>query len=793
MPRDDSAPDAAPDLERMVAAVGLLSADRFTVDGEPCAGGPAAADAVDGWPTLAGEVPVVRKLAREIYHRLYTRGGAAGERMADAVARRDHLVRLSQANCGRGTWEPGWRISGPQEDGRVAVEKDGLTFWVTPDRLRPSDGLTPGSRCRVKVGKELRELQRGFYIAVGDGGKDGEEDEDEPLARFYWHLTAAGAAPFVRLLTASLNPTGIAFRAKVLSDPVSYRRADAGVLYLARRHEPALRDTIAAVWRGARGDLRPMVPLLTRQLAPGLGVAEDPGDGSSFGQHRSILVARGLWRAFQQERRTDAERLATVVETFRETGLDPSRPHLAPGSADSYLPLVPAPARDPEPRRRPAAASPGTLLAAARNIGDALVARAWWHEEKCNWMGRCRDEAAAPHEPVIPTSAALGCSLYDGTPGVALFLAELYAQTGGESYRRTARGAIRQALGRLRDEPGVLAARGLFAGRLGVAWAAGRSAELCAADDLAEDAESLLAATVAALATPAGGGEEHPSDLLAGNAGGILALLHLQRRTAAQSLLAAAVTLGDELCSRARKTGTTWSWEPFPAAGLAAGPPLTGLAHGAAGIGLALMELFAATGRADFLTGARRAFAYEAELFDAARRNWPDLRVYESDGRREGDGEPTFRTAWCHGAPGIVLSRLRALELDPEPSATYRDEAEAGLGTTLRVLDRLQETSGSDASLCHGVAGLGEVVLLAGQVLERKRYVARAEEAARKLLGHHGEKGDWPSGAPSRGPNPSLLLGDAGIGHWLLRLHAGPAVPSVLLPFWNRINRPAPG
>lgn len=803
-------PRPAIDLARMVAAVRILGEDRsvrFVVGGEPFEAAPPAAETAAA--ADASEEPAVRSLAQEIYQRLYTRAGPPQDWKSNPGARRQHLAGMSEANCGRGTWEPGWTVRGIEPDGRVSVVKDGLTFWARPERLRlAGQEIAAGARCRVRVGKELKELQPGFYIAVGDGdhpdgGPDAPPDEAGreagPLVRLYWHLTAAGAAPFLRRLTARLNAAGLPFRAKVLSDPGSYRRADAGVLYLDLDVYPAARRAVAAVYREVCGELRPSVPMLTRRLAPGLGVAEDPGDGQSFGQQRCRLVARGLWRAFEQGRTSAADRLEAVSLEFRQQGLDPCRPHLGAGSAAMYRRLSRVPARPAAARKagpRLGAATGGDLLAAARRLGDALCGSAYRYRERCGWMGRSPDEARTPDAPVIvPTAAALGCNLYGGTAGVGLFLAQLHAATGEEAYRETARGAALQALD-LADKPDGSSGPdgpdgrsplGFYSGLLGVAWAARRIAELVGCAGLRDEADRLLAEATA------GSGGEHLLDLIAGNAGGILALLALARSGAPGEPLRAAVALGEELCRAADRRDGTWSWAPLRASGGDFGTePLTGLSHGAAGMGLALLELSAATGRADFRDGARRAFAYEDLRFDETRGNWPDLRIFdgeEDDADAAGvDGKgrpPRFATTWCHGAPGIALARLRALQIDPGGAAVYRPAAVAGLATTARAVEQDLENPRFDASLCHGLTGLAEVLWTGGRILGEPRYRALAVEATRAILARHGARGDWPSGAPSRGPSPSLMLGEAGVGYWLLRLHAGEQgdrVPSVLLP-----------
>jgi hypothetical protein len=46
--------------------------------------------------------------------------------------------------------------------------------------------------------------------------------------------------------------------------------------------------------------MRPGTPVFTKFLAPGLGLAEDPGQGDSFGQHRCRLLADAMILAYEQ-------------------------------------------------------------------------------------------------------------------------------------------------------------------------------------------------------------------------------------------------------------------------------------------------------------------------------------------------------------------------------------------------------------------------------------------------------------------------------------------------------------
>src|SRR5262249_512631 len=77
-------------------------------------------------------------------------------------------------------------------------------------------------------------------------------------------------------------------------------------------------------------------PMFTKALAPGLGLAEDPGAGNSFGRARCEIVAQALWECHLKQITDPTGRAEFVRGAFRERGLDPARPYLNRDSADTY-------------------------------------------------------------------------------------------------------------------------------------------------------------------------------------------------------------------------------------------------------------------------------------------------------------------------------------------------------------------------------------------------------------------------------------------------------------------------
>ena len=404
--------------------------------------------------------------------------------------------------------------------------------------------------------------------------------------------------------------------------------------------------------------------------------------------------------------------------------------------------------------------APAALSVAAR-IADHLCDTAFRHGDRCTWMGMTQDAEDASDQ-VDFAYGTLGPELYGGSSGVALFLTEACRRTGDRRWRDTALAGITHALDRLDTIP-PQARAGFYTGHVGVAYAAaliGRSLERA---DLEAQAVAVLERLVGTA------DDDVVVDLLSGGTGAIAPLLALAVRLDRPALCDLAMRLARRTIATAIRSDDGWSW-PVAAGAIEAARPLTGLAHGAAGIGWSLLELGNATDSAEMTQAAQQAFRYENRWFRPAEDNWPDFR------EEDGEDAPTC-VAWCHGAPGIGLTRLRAVELGFD---AYRADAEAAMRTTRSSLADRDSWIDGDFSLCHGHSGLGEVLRYASRVLGRPEFAELVSEAAAAGAARFAdEPASWPCGV-RRGSNPSLMIGLAGIGYFFLGL-ADPALPSMLL------------
>jgi type 2 lantibiotic biosynthesis protein LanM len=437
---------------------------------------------------------------------------------------------------------------------------------------------------------------------------------------------------------------------------------------------------------------------------------------------------------------------------------------------ESSAPDTPADAS--APARNPA------WLEAAAALGARLCRDAVWDGARCNWLG---DSSEVVGQAWSVVHRAMGPELYDGTAGIALFLAHLHALTGERPFRTAAEGALRHVLSR-RGHVGQHAAVAFHSGKTGVAYVLAVAGQLLGSEEYRKIGRQI--------AEEAARVEPDPSlvDVISGSAGAIPALLDFAERFGGDAFQTAAIRHGEHLVSIARPgpAGTSWRTLEMDAR------DLTGYSHGAAGVALALLELFHRTGDERFRTVAEDGFRYERSHFSPQYGNWPDFRSMEAMGYGAGTGEPSYSLAWCHGAPGIGLSRVRAWQLTGDPA--YRQEADAAIRTTAHALQATAQTGSAGFSLCHGDAGNAELFVVAEEAFGGGRYRAVAEQvAAQGVSGYLRQRAPWPCGIPDGGETPNLMLGLAGIGYFYLRLYDPAAVPSILLlvPRGSEAPRPA--
>ena len=582
------------------------------------------------------------------------------------------IDQLSQANSGSGYLENDWEVKAVSDD-HVIAYKDGLYLSVPNSNLTQqstSNISELGANLSLRFPKEFLHISPGFYVA---NSNQAFASSQEIVVRIYFHLNPLGAIKFMEKVTSILNTHSLPFSFKVINDPNLFNRCDAGVLYFIWNDYQEISDILAGIYPDLVEYLTSGTPAFTKTIARGIGIAEDPGNGESFGMNRCRILSEGLIEAYVLNQKSKQDYLAVVKNQFKNNGIRLEAPYLNAGSTDVYS-FTP---RHNDVEGKVAGGkkfseliSKEELLSGANDIGEYLVRTAIWYDNYCTWLG----SSTTPEKQIV--YSALGPDFYSGTSGIALFLAELYRLTKDKSFRITSLGSIKHSLS-YADAINPSRRRGFYGGWIGIAVVATYVAKILQEKNIVHKTRLLLDRL-------SKGNVENEFDIMDGSSGGICGLLILKDLLNDESLINLAIEYGNELLSTAARSKIGFSWRSLGESNF---KNLTGFSHGTSGAGYALLELFSSTKRAIYLEGARQAFNYERHWFDKEANNWPDFRKVQDKKIKQRKYSKQFMTAWCHGAPGIVLSRIRAYEILKDN--LYKKEADSAFKLSKKMLNSL--------------------------------------------------------------------------------------------------------
>jgi HopA1 effector protein family len=325
------------ELKAIIEAVQFTSLESFTFAGRASTPtSPLPQPAQDG-----NLLPVVNQLQQYLYGYCYSRrfDGTTGDMATSQTASGDGFVEsLSHGNLSVEKWDRGWQIYQLLPSGQLMVYKNGLFRAIWPGEFVFHDSFgkapQPGMLVSVFFPRDSNTIQPGFYFVFGS--TVGDQLDDYNIFRLYWNITCDGAPAVIRALSGELNRFQIPFRYKCPDQRAFYYRVDTGILYVSKRFLRITLDVAAGIYPSLREYLESATPLFTKELAPGLAAADDPGGQESFGISRCRMLAQGLYNAYVQGKTRLDDRMEAVVQEFAKNGVSLDQPYLNAGSRDEY-------------------------------------------------------------------------------------------------------------------------------------------------------------------------------------------------------------------------------------------------------------------------------------------------------------------------------------------------------------------------------------------------------------------------------------------------------------------------
>ena len=256
------------------------------------------------------------------------------------------------------------------------------------------------------------------------------------------------------------------------------------------------------------------------------------------------------------------------------------------------------------------------FLQMASELGEYLCNMAFWHNEKCNWIGRTlqtKDENyyyQNIYQQDVLANSSLSPYVYDGTSGIALFLGYLYYCTKNIKFLKTAEGAIKCAISKINSKISNKGYNNLsfFAGNLGIAFVSAKLGIISNNEYYKEIALGLFKKILVDKNAQDESNQYHDMDIISGHAGAIPALLHMYDLFNKEFFLDNAISLGNELLSKSVKDIIGISWNSTINGISESKHNLLGFSHGVSGIGYSLLRLYEKTEQKRFLEVPRRLF-----------------------------------------------------------------------------------------------------------------------------------------------------------------------------------------
>jgi len=380
-------------------------------------------------------------------------------------------------------------------------------------------------------------------------------------------------------------------------------------------------------------------------------------------------------------------------------------------------------------------------------------------------------------------------NIYSGNSGIVLFYLGLYRLTLDEKYLEICKKAMTWIINYCEQNPS--SNYSFLAGRLSVSFVLAEldkylnEGYLECAVKIAMECDSYISSGLTA------------SEFLNGAAGSLLSLLHLYDRSKNEQILDKIYLYIEYLLDSAHYGDKGIHWDRNSQIIKS----LCGFSHGASGIAIVFLELGRYFGNSAYYYIAEQVMKYESYYLDREQKSWMDLRkmmfkdndeeLYKNallENNYDFFTTPIIFNAWCHGATGIGLVRLRAYELLKK--GIYKNELNMSIDAVLTASAEIFNDRKS-ITLCHGAGGNLDLVIEARAEIDDNNTLIKVNKIVDNLISYVQNRKCYTSGYSFYSGSTedlSMFIGNAGIGYFYLRLIAPDLINSILCPILSGIS-----
>ncbi len=308
------------------------------------------------------------------------------------------------------------RLEGP---GQFYIQSDSRTNFYTPRKSFNDTAYVSLVFPDFAITRNTAEESK---MDLWVNGKNKVRQDYVNWIRFYFHLQAKteGIYFFIEELRNLFDDRAIPFELKLRNDLNRYCRADCAILYIHRQHFIAALHPIRTIYDRLKEFeyMRKEVPRFTKQLATGLGFAENPYiDVDSFGNMRAGIAAKSMVKNWHKK---NDEIVSGIIEDFAEEGFNTYELYRNPnfgkneykyrfdlfGKIKAYFKIKRPPANQLRLNKKK------SFLDAARHIAFIICKEAIWYGNYCNWLSFRINSHNEPQFQLLNQEEKVGVGLF---------------------------------------------------------------------------------------------------------------------------------------------------------------------------------------------------------------------------------------------------------------------------------------------------------------------------------------------------------------------------------------------
>lgn len=344
--------------------------------------------------------------------------------------------------------------------------------------------------------------------------------------------------------------------------------------------------------------------------------------------------------------------------------------------------------------------------------------------------------------------------LYSGLAGIALFYNYLWKVSGDSKYKEISKETVESILETLPKEPDFKymdkIKTGAFNGLGGTAYALFYIDESNQSNIYTNDILNILDILDYNM-------KNVETEDIINRSGNLGFMISIYEKTKNTSIKGKALDICEKIFKKLNNTkikiegkpGISWSEKGS-----------VGYSHGNAGIVAQLYRFYKITNNIRVLNLIEEALLYERSMFSDIDKDW-----YKSA------DEQNFLCGWCHGAPGILLSKIQMKNLG------YEDE-EINNEIMIAIHKIIENGLNKDISLCHGDMGNMVILKEAAIVLKDKKLYNQAIATIEEIADFVVELMETETFKENE--HNGFMIGLSGIAYEILRIGKENEIPNIL-------------